>query len=65
MARSLAQRDAQLRAMEAARGAAAKRDKALAEHVCRWRNWEYAEDYKTESRTCRVCGALDKRDIRL
>jgi len=79
--RSQAQRDAQLNAMEAARGAAARRAEAkraaereaadrareLAEHVHGWRNWEYSEDYTTETRTCRVhgCGATETRPVRL
>lgn len=82
--RSQTQRDAQLNAMEAARGAAAKRadakaqaareqddrERAMAEHVANghpggWGNWQYADDYKTETRTCRVCGATETRPVRL
>lgn len=64
--------------MEAARGAAARRAdekrqrerdeadraKALAEHVHRWRNWEYTDEYTTETRECKVCGATETRPLR-
>lgn len=82
--RSQAQRDAQLKAMEAARGAAARRseekarrareqadrDRELAEHIAKghpfgWKNWEYSDDYKTETRVCRICGATETREVRL
>jgi hypothetical protein len=78
MARSYAQRDAQLKAMEAARGAAARRAEArdreardaaerereLAEHVHGWKNWEYVLDYTHEVRECRVCGYAEMRKVR-
>ena len=68
--RSQAQRDAQLNAMEAARGAAAKRAeaarlaeqaeadraKAAADHQHLWGNWDYALDHTHEIHECRECG---------
>jgi hypothetical protein len=79
--KSFAQRDAQLKATEAARGAAARRAEerrraAQAEddrqrerdnHQHSWRNWEYTEDYTHETRTCRehYCNATETRAVRL
>jgi hypothetical protein len=67
--------------MEAARGAAARRaeerrrqereqadrDRAFANHRHSWRNWEYGDDYTTETRTCREpgCGESETRAVRL
>jgi hypothetical protein len=73
-----AQRDAQIKAMEAARGAAAKRAEAKAEaaraeadrakaaanHVHSWRNWEYVLNYSHEVRECRECGYAEIRKTR-
>lgn len=79
MPRSYAQRDAQLRAMEAARGAAARRaeerrqqeraaaDRAAAEasHTCSWGNWAYVLEHTHEVRQCRSCGYAEMRPVRL
>ena len=78
MARSYAQRDAQLKATEAARGAAARRaeasrreaeakadrERAEAEHQHRWHNWEYVLDWTHEVREC-DCGYAEMRKVRL
>ena len=75
--RSYAQRDAQLKATEAARGAAARRaderrreadaqaerDRAAAEHEHRWSNWRYVLDYTHEVREC-GCGFAEMRKVR-
>lgn len=52
---------------EAAEKAQAERERHLAEHPHEWKNWVYADDYKTETRTCRVwgCGATETRAVRL
>ena len=50
---------------EAAAKADAERERMLAEHRHAWKNWEYAEDYKTESRACRICGEVETRPVRL
>lgn len=48
----------------------ADREREMAEHVANghpygWKNWQYADDYKTETRVCRVCGATETRPVRL
>lgn len=77
--RSHAQRDAQLKATEAARGAAARRadarrreadaeadrQRALEAHVHSWRNWEYVLGYTHEVRECRDCSFAQMRPVRL
>lgn len=79
MARSYAQRDAQLKAMEAARGAAALRAEARrremeaevdrqreeANHVHSWGNWQYVLDFTHEVRECRGCGFAEMRAMSL
>lgn len=77
--RTQAQRDAQLNAMEAARGAAAKRAQAKreadrleadrrqaeADHVHGWKNWDYVLGYTHEVRECRDCGYAEIRPVRI
>ncbi len=45
----------------------AERARALAEHRHGWKNWQYADDYKTETRTCRHpgCDVTETRAVRL
>jgi hypothetical protein len=76
--RSYAQRDAQLKATEAARGAAARRAdearrraeaeadrlRAEAEHEHRYGNWFYVLDWTHEVREC-GCGYAQMRPVRL
>jgi hypothetical protein len=76
--RSYAQRDAQLKATEAARGAAARRAdearrradaeadrlRAEAEHEHRYGNWFYVLDWTHEVREC-ACGFAEMRKVRL
>lgn len=59
-------------AREAAERAQAERERERAEVLARcergfhgWKNWEYAEDYKTETRVCRECGLTETREVRL
>ena len=79
--KSQAQRDSQIKAMEAARGAAARRAEAkrraereaadrqheFDNHIHRWTNWEYSEDYTTETKRCKVygCEESETRKIRI
>lgn len=52
-----------------AKAAQAAREREAREHAERgvhgWKNWEYADDYKTETRVCRECGATETRPVRL
>ncbi len=60
---------ARMAAQDAERRAQEDRDRAMKEHKERgfhgWKNWEYSDDYKTETRTCRVCGKTETRKVRL
>ena len=56
-------------ANQAADRAKAEREREEREHIERgihsWKNWEYSDDYTTETRVCRECGATETREVRL
>lgn len=45
----------------------AERQRELDAHICLWNmtDWQYADDYRTEHRHCRVCGKEEERKVRL
>lgn len=59
--RATERRDAE----QAARWAAEKAAEELANHLHRFKNWEYSDDYKTMSRECRLCGETETRPLTL